>query len=138
MGRSPSWTGSEVRIELKTSREIAFAEMDGAPIDWTGETMRAGPWSVAGIQEHSVSWRDALGPSPREALKFQIVSREDAAPKITAKLEGPERTILSTEVVALDVDASDDFGIREIGLRWEGEKAKVGSKYRGSRHSGAD
>jgi len=118
--------GSEIRIELKTSREIAAAEMDGAPIEWTANTMRAGPWSVAGIQEHIVSWRDALGLSPREALKFQIVSREDAAPKITAKLEGPERTILSTEVVALDIDASDDYGVREIGLRWEGER--VGSK----------
>ena len=81
---------------------------------------------MAGIQEHKVIWRDELGLSPREALQFRVVSREDGAPKITAKLEGPERTILSTEVVAIDVEASDDFGVREVGLRWEGNR--VGSK----------
>jgi hypothetical protein len=118
--------GSEVRVEMRTSRPIASAEMDGGAVEWSGDTMRAGPWAVSGVAEHSVTWRDALGLSPREPLRFQVVGREDAAPKISAKLEGPERTILSTEVVTLEVDATDDYGVREIGLRWEGDK--VGSK----------
>ncbi|RFC47973.1 MAG: hypothetical protein DVB23_000816 [Verrucomicrobia bacterium] len=118
--------GSVVRVEMRTSRPIVSAELDGAPIGWEGATLRAGPWNLSGTEEHRVTWRDELGLSPREALRFQLLSREDAAPKIVAKLEGPERTILSTEVVALEVEASDDYGVREIGLRWEGDK--VGSK----------
>jgi len=118
--------GSEVQVKLRTSRAIASAEMDGTPLKTEGETMSAGPWTVAGEQVHQVIWRDELGLSPREALQLRIASKEDAAPRISAKLEGPERTILSTEVVALDVDASDDYGVREIGLRWEGNR--VGSK----------
>lgn len=118
--------GSEIRVEMRTSRKMVSAEMDGAPVEWAGDTIKAGPWNVSGVAEHAVTWRDELGLSPREPLRFRLAGTEDAAPRIVAKLEGPERTILSTEVVALEVETSDDYGVREIGLRWEGDK--VGSK----------
>jgi len=125
-GTIPAVIGSEVRVELETSRPVASAEMDEGGVTVEGKLLRAGPWAVADVLERRVTWRDELGLSPREPLRFRIVGREDAPPRIVAKMDSPERTVLSTEVVTLDVEASDDFGVREVGLRWEGNS--IGSK----------
>jgi hypothetical protein len=125
-GTIPAVEGSEVRVELETSRPVASAEIDEGSLAVEGQRLLAGPWTAAGVAERRVMWRDELGLSPREPLRFRIVAREDAPPRILAKSDSAERTVLSTEVVSLDVEASDDFGVREVGLRWEGDK--IGSK----------
>jgi hypothetical protein len=71
------------------------------------------------VRERAFFWTDELGLNPRETLKLSVQPVGDASPRIVARRESLEQVVLATEVVTFDLNASDDFGIRRLGLSWE-------------------
>jgi hypothetical protein len=67
------------------------------------------------------SWTDDLGLDGEAGFRVRLESAADAAP--VAYLQGIERqrVMLAEETVEFEVLAEDDFGVREVGLDWQGE-----------------
>ncbi len=58
-----------------------------------------------------------MGSRPRP-LDLTLASVPDEAPELYAHQVDAKRMILEDEVVTFDVNANDDFGLREVGLEW--------------------
>ncbi|HUF62603.1 MAG TPA: hypothetical protein VMN36_11060 [Verrucomicrobiales bacterium] len=112
--------GARAIFEARVSRELAQAALDGVPVSMEGDRLVSEPLEVPEERDLTFTWKDALGLTPLVPLVLQARPIEDEAPRLVARRESQEQVVLDSEVVAFDVSASDDFGIRHIGLEWRG------------------
>ncbi len=118
---------AEVQFEATASRELASASVDGNPVKVEGDRLISDTRTVAADPQEAVFiWQDQLGLSARAPLKLAINPTEDEAPKLVARRESMEQVVLDSEVIAFDLTASDDFGIRKVGLQWKGIDTETG------------
>lgn len=70
-------------------------------------------------------WTDELGLQGDSGFSVRLEALEDAAP--TAYIQGVDRNkvILAPDTVEFEVLGEDDFGVKEIGLAWDGEFTKA-------------
>ncbi len=64
------------------------------------------------------TWKDVHGLEAKAPLDLTLASVPDEAPELYAHQVDAKRMILEDEVVTFDVNANDDFGLREVGLEW--------------------
>lgn len=74
--------------------------------------------------EVPINWTDVKGLDAPAAFQLKIRSARDEAP--LSYLQGIDRqiTILANQTLAFEVVGEDDFGLKELGLIWEGEFTK--------------
>ncbi len=129
----PLVAGAEVTVRGTTSRTIATARMDGNSIPLTEKGFASDPLSTAERSQHRFTWKDEYGLEAKSPLELTLMTVPDERPEIYAHQVEPKRMILINEVVAFDIRANDDFGLREVGLEWvpvtrEKAAAKSGEK----------
>ncbi len=120
--------GSQASFEAKASRPLAAAEFDGKTQSVTGEKIVTDFAPVDGDVERRFAWRDIDGLTPREPLVLKVHAAEDEPPKIVARRDNLEQVVLDSEVVTFDVNASDDFGVKQTGLSWTGSLTEADGK----------
>jgi hypothetical protein len=121
--------GSQAAFEAKSSRPLAAAELDGATQRVEGEKIITSYEPVSADAERKFTWKDQDGLTPRDPLVLKVRAVEDEAPRIVARRESLEQVILDSEVVTFDLNASDDFGVKRVGLEWTGTRLeKPGEK----------
>jgi hypothetical protein len=113
--------GADAAFEARASREIAAAQMDGRPQRADGEKIMTGYEPVTADIERKFTWQDRDGLTPREPLTLDVRAVEDEAPTVVASREAPEEVVLDSEVVTFNTEATDDFGVKEVGVQWDGE-----------------
>ena len=66
------------------------------------------------------TWTDVKGLDGAGSFKVEIKTNEDSTP--TSYIQGVERNIiiLAEEVLEFDIISEDDFGLKEIGIAWQG------------------
>lgn len=111
--------GSEAVFEAEASRDLLTAEIDGQPARTEGGRLISAARSIDGAGEVRFTWKDSLGLTARVPLVLQVIPLADEAPRIVARRDSLEQVVLETEVVLFEVSASDDFGIRKVGLEWK-------------------
>ncbi len=112
--------GAEAAFEAAASRELATATMDGGAQPVTGRKFSTAFAPVTDNTDRTFSWQDVDGLAPRDALVLKVRAVEDQAPSIVLRRESQEEVVLDSEVVTVDLAASDDFGIKRVGLEWVG------------------
>ncbi len=120
--------GSQAAFEAKASRVLTDAELDGAAQPVDGETIVTGYTPVSGDAERKLTWRDQDGLTPRDPLVLKVRAVADEAPRIVARRESLEQVVLDSEVVTFDLTASDDFGVKRVGLEWAGSQTREDGK----------
>ena len=115
--------GSSVAVQATASRELAFASANGAPLNVDGQTIATQATSITESQVLELAWRDALGLSAKTPLKLKIRSSDDEAPSLSCRELEQQRVIMEKDVLAFEVDALDDFGIKTLGMEWSGAPA---------------
>ncbi len=115
--------GSTVSVQATASRKLASASADGAALDVDGQTIVTPPTSITESQTLELAWCDALGLSAKSPLKLNIRSSDDQAPAISCRELEQQRVIMEKDVLAFEVDAIDDFGIKTLGMEWSGSPA---------------
>jgi len=119
--------GASVVFEGTTSRPLAEASGTLAAVV-EDNRFRTSPSRVGEAATHRFTWRDEHGLVAKSPLDLQVLPVEDQPPELTMRQLGSERIVLETEVVSFDVRASDDFGVRQIGLEWRGERGLPGER----------
>ncbi len=116
--------GSAATLEATITRELAEATLNDLPQRVEGTRVTTEP-IVVGVglpnpYEARLTWRDTFGLSAREpqVLRFEAVN--DAAPTIALNKLKNNQVVITDAVLAFEIQASDDFGVKKIGLAWEG------------------
>ncbi len=118
--------GSKLTLAGQVSRALAEASEQEA---WSVERdgFRSPVLEITDGRLLTIRWSDVLGLSSREPYTLQLRARPDAAPGVDCR--GLERVtaILEDEILQFEVAGEDDFGVKEIGVVWEGSgRAETG------------
>lgn len=112
--------GSRVSFVATVTRELAAATLDDEPQTVENVRLTTRNIAVETATERRLMWRDSFGLEAREPQILRIEAREDRAPTVVLSRLQNNRVVLATEVLAFEIQAGDDFGLRRIGLEWEG------------------
>jgi hypothetical protein len=116
--------GSHIAFHGKTSRALSSAQMQAeggepAPLKIEGENFASAPAQPDGIAEYTFNCRDDLGLSNAAPLRLSVAMQKDAPPVPELPGMPRETAMLVSDVLHIRTEASDDFGVLDLGLTWD-------------------
>jgi hypothetical protein len=127
--------GSRIAFQGKTSRALASALMQpeggtSVPLKISGDSFASPPTQPEGIAQYTFNWQDDLGLSNAAPLRLSVAMQKDAPPVAELPDLPRETAMLVSDVLHIRTEASDDFGVRDLGLTWDVlSDAPVGGAY---------
>lgn len=115
--------GSCVKLEANATRPLATAALDSAEVDVDGSRISTDVIPLAESRTVELEWHDQLGLSAKSPLTLKLRSAKDKSPNLICRELEKKRVIMAKDVLSFQIDASDDFGIKTIGMEWVGEPA---------------
>jgi hypothetical protein len=112
--------GAQAAFQAIATREVAAAEMDGKAQRTDGAKITTGYEPVKADFERKFTWKDRDGLTPREPLTVDVRAVEDDPPAIMASQDSQDDVVLDSEVITFDAEATDDFGVKTVGVEWNG------------------
>ena len=115
--------GSTAVLEATATRELAEATLNNRPQRVEGVRMTTEPISVGAGKPSpylQLAWRDRFGLVAREPQVIRLEVQEDESPTVSFSKLKNNRVVLSSEVLTFEIQAADDFGVKRVGLEWEG------------------
>ena len=114
--------GSVARFQAKASRALASATINGDAkgVELSGDTILSAAVSVDEVDKQEFRWTDVEGLSAKTPFQLHIRSMDDRAPTIQCSNLAAESVVLDEDVLSFEVAASDDYGLRKIGVEWSG------------------
>ncbi|MDB4439494.1 hypothetical protein N9153_01075 [Planctomicrobium sp.] len=112
--------GSEVDLTATINRKLAEGSALGQKSNISGDRLQVSSISIEDSNFLTLKWKDELGLTPKNDFKLKINAVEDAEPTVFCQQSDPQQVVLSTETIAFELSANDDFGLKRIGLQWEG------------------
>ena len=126
--------GSRAKFAATASRDLAAAQIDGRPQDPTNRIIDSQEVEVAGKREMEFRWKDRFGLSGKQPFTLTITGREDEPPTLSCEDLPRRKVVLDSEQLRFQVRTHDDFGIKRVGMEWEGfANAIVTSPAKGER-----
>lgn len=114
--------GSRVTLKGTVTRPLQKAVLDGKkplPLKVEGRGFVTKPETPDEAEQLAFTWRDTTGLDAAAPAKLKLQLREDSAPQVECKGLPAAMAILEDEVVRIDIEAGDDYGIRKAGVRWQ-------------------
>src|SRR5579872_172647 len=130
--------GSRVQFVAKASRDLAQAFVDVAPQAADGASVSSPEIEVDGNRKVEFRWLDEFGLAGKDPFVLTITGQEDEAPSLVVEDLPRQKVVLDSEALAFKIRARDDFGVKNVGLEWEGvENPIVKTPAKGERLLGA-
>lgn len=131
--------GSTVQLDVYASEPLTNAYLrrgDGEPVnmdlrvDDRGATIASTRITVDRFDRYSLELISTMG-FPNEAVQYDIVPVDDSLPQVFIKQPTSDMDVSIDATVSLEVEATDDFGTRELAL-WHvppaGDPATAGNE----------
>ena len=112
--------GSTATLEATITRGLSEATFNEQPQKIEGAKIITEPVSVEKTTEMALTWRDQYGLAASEPQVVQFELQEDAVPTIAITKLKNNQVVLSTEVLTFEIQSADDFGVKHVGIEWEG------------------
>ncbi len=112
--------GSTATLEATITRELSEATLNNRQQKVDGARVITEPISVETTTEMQLTWRDRFGLAASEPQVLQFEAQDDAVPTVAITKLKNNQVVLSTEVLTFEIQSGDDFGVKQIGLEWEG------------------
>lgn len=112
--------GSTAILEATATRELGQATLDDRPQRVDGQRIITEPINAETKTQVRLMWWDRFALATREPQVLRIEAIDDEAPTVGFNKLKNNQIILSSEVIAFEIHARDDFGVKRIGLEWEG------------------
>jgi hypothetical protein len=110
-----------VALAAPANRELSEAAVDGRTVTPSGATVRTDSLTVDEEKTVSIEWKDQHGLSGARPLSIVISPRDDDPPTVTTlDMPAAQDTLLSSDTLRFNVAVRDDFGIRRVGIEWQG------------------
>lgn len=112
--------GSTVDFTAKASRELASATVNGKDVNPTAEALKTESILVEDSTQLEIQWIDQLGLAGKDPFTLSVTAREDEAPTVGCEDLPRQKVILDSEQLSFTLHANDDFGVKRVGLEWNG------------------
>lgn len=112
--------GSIGHFVADISRNLQTATVQGAETKVAGSRILPPQVPVEESETIEFQWTDELGLTAKDGFQLKIKAVEDGEPNVYFQQLDPQQVVLTSDVISFDVQADDDFGLREIGLEWRG------------------
>ncbi|TWU26010.1 hypothetical protein [Bythopirellula polymerisocia] len=112
--------GSHASVSATANRPLAAAVIEGGKGTFSGGNVSIEPFEVSSLQEIHISWQDEHGLKGKEPFSLKITPEEDQPPNVMGENLPRRKVVLDSEQLAFQAIARDDFGVREVGMEWEG------------------
>lgn len=112
--------GSEVQFTATANRNLAMASVDGAAVTTKNEKLTTAPLPVEESRKLKFEWKDEFGLQGQDAFTVSLNAREDEAPSLATEDMPRQRIVLDSETLQFKVRAMDDFGVKVVGIEWQG------------------
>ena len=126
--------GSTASFTAIASRDLKAAEVDGQKRRPQGSKVSSQATRIDGTRTMEFRWQDEFGLAGRAPFLLSINGRDDEAPSMTCENLPRQKVVLDSETLQFKVKAQDDFGVKRIGMEWQGvESAVVKTPAKGER-----
>jgi hypothetical protein len=125
--------GSRVRFMATADRKLSSAEVDGRPQTPAGCVVESPPRDVENPSKIEFSWRDEFGLAGKEPFKLSVTPCNDEPPLLACEDLPRSRVVLDSEQLNFRVKADDDFGVKQVGIEWQGADAGIVNPAKGER-----
>src|SRR5439155_7138926 len=112
--------GSQAKFVATATRELAAAKVDGRPVVPRGATVVSPATKVDGTRRLELEWNDEFGLGGKEPFVLTINGRDDEPPSIASDGLPQRKVVLDTEYLSFKVIATDDYGVKSVGMEWRG------------------
>lgn len=112
--------GSQTTLTATASRELATALVNGKPRSPQADRFSTEPVTVDESALLELRWEDHFGLSGQKPYELKIEGVDDEAPSLVCENLPRRKVLLDTEVLAFKVRARDDFGVKTVGIEWQG------------------
>ena len=86
----------------------------------SSETLSSPAMAIDASRKVNFQWKDEFGLAGKEPLTVTINAREDEAPSLSCEDLPRQKVVIDSETLTFKVRAQDDFGIKRIGMQWQG------------------
>ena len=118
--------GSSVALTGRVSRVLQsatmFADDRAHEVAVSSNNFTTPKIQAQDATELSLVWKDTLGLSNAVPWKLAVQTRKDSPPLPEIEELYRDTAILETEVLPIPIRASDDFGVKSLGLNWNIEE----------------
>ncbi|QEG38591.1 hypothetical protein [Roseimaritima ulvae] len=126
--------GSRATVSAAASRPLTEARVNEQPVATEGERFAASPARVDALVNLKLDWQDEFGLAGREPFALSIEAHDDEPPTVICEDLQRTSVILDSELLNFKIKASDDFGVRRVGIHWSSlDAAYVETPTEGSR-----
>jgi hypothetical protein len=115
--------GSKLSIKAVTSRDlkaafVSFNEKPRESLPVSHTNFATSFFPIGGVSRVEFSWRDELGLTNGLPWRLNLQTQKDAPPLPEIPDLYRDTAILETEVLPIAARASDDYGVKTLGLSW--------------------
>ena len=119
--------GAVATITVTASRNLSQATLDGTAVIPRENLVASLPMRIDASRKIRIEWQDEFGLKGLDPFEIAITAQPDAAPVVTCDDLPRQQVVLDSETLTFHIRASDDFGVRHVGLEWNGLGTEEGS-----------
>ncbi|MCA9193125.1 MAG: hypothetical protein KDB03_15225 [Planctomycetales bacterium] len=120
--------GSHTAIAATASRALQTASVNEQSVQVSQASFSSPSMDVQADERLSFQWQAVDGLSGREPFQLDINPVEDQAPTVVSQDLPRQAVVLESEQLNFLALAADDYGIKQIGISWNGAEENVISK----------
>ncbi len=125
---------SRATFAATASRKLSTALVDGQQQTPSAATIRSPATDVDDSREIEFRWEDEHGLAGKEPFTLAISACDDEAPSLACEDLPRSKVVLDSEQLSFRVKAHDDFGVRRVGMEWQGlDNAVIKTPAKGER-----
>ncbi len=112
--------GSQATFAATATRALSTAQVNGQAQKPAGATVTSPATSIKGLRKMEFRWQDTYGLEGKEPFTLSINGRVDEAPSLTCEDLPRQKVVLDSEMLSYKIRAQDDFGVKRVGIEWQG------------------
>lgn len=129
--------GSQTTLTATASRELASATINGQDRQTDASQFSTEPITIDEQAVVEMQWQDEFGLSGQAPFELTIEAVDDEPPMLVCENLPRRKVLLDSEVLTFQVRAHDDFGIKQVGIEWNGLDETMVSPASGEKVIGA-
>ncbi|MCC7084094.1 MAG: hypothetical protein IT427_03695 [Pirellulales bacterium] len=112
--------GSRASFMLTANRPLSSAKIDGAVAKIDGASFSTTEAVFAEPKQIEFQWEDEFSLSGKAPFQLTVTPVDDEAPSVACEDLPRKKVLLDSEQIAFKVKAHDDFGVKVVGIQWQG------------------
>lgn len=114
--------GSQASFLATASRDLAHATINGTAdgVKVKGPAIESSQVEAEEQEAHVFSWQDVDGLTAKNPFRLRVRTVSDYPPTVQCGDLALEQVLLDEETLSFEVQARDDFGVRQVGVEWTG------------------